>query len=91
MEENRIALPHTAVIDNRNRLSLTGVTDVGSFNEENVLLVTSLGEISITGAQMQVTKLDLESGNVTVEGKIISLAYTDTVKRNEGFFAKMFG
>ena len=91
MDAVKTELPHTVMIDNRNRISLTGITDVGSFNEETVLLITALGELNITGAGLQVTKLDLESGNVTVEGKIISLTYADTVRKNTGFFARVFG
>ena len=91
MDAVKPELPHTVVIDNRNSISLTGITDIGSFNEETVLLTTPLGELNITGAQMQVTKLDLESGDVTIEGKIISLTYADTVRKNTGFFARVFG
>ncbi|MBQ7638697.1 MAG: sporulation protein YabP [Clostridia bacterium] len=90
MEEQKLSLPHTLFIDNRKKLVLTGVTDVGSFNEENLLIQTSLGEINVGGENLQVTKLSLENGEMTVEGKIISVAYSDSVKKAGGFFGKVF-
>ena len=90
MEENKPVLPHTLLAENRNKLHLTGVTDVGHFNEEGLLLITSLGELNVGGSELQVTKLDLESGEVSVEGKIVSMSYSDNVRRNGGFFSKMF-
>ncbi|MCH5198247.1 MAG: sporulation protein YabP [Oscillospiraceae bacterium] len=91
MDEKIISLPHTLYIDNRNKLVLTGVTDVGSFNEENLQIITSLGEISVGGENLQVTKLSLESGEMTVEGRIISVAYSDSLKKGSGFFGRVFG
>ncbi len=89
MEENSINLPHTLYIDNRNTITVTGVTDVGSFNEELIHLSTSLGDVSITGESLQVTKLDLQSGEVTVTGRITSLSYSET--RTKGtLFSRMF-
>lgn len=91
MDEKIITLPHTLYIDNRNKLVLTGVTDVGSFNEENLQIIASLGEINVTGENLQVTKLSLESGEMTVEGRIISVAYSDAPKKGSGFFGRVFG
>jgi len=91
MDEKIITAPHTMYIDNRSKLVLTGVTDVGSFNEENLLILTSLGEISVGGEDLQVTKLSLETGDMTVEGKIISVAYSDSPRKGTGFFGRVFG
>ena len=89
MEENSVNLPHTLFIDNRSRITLTGVSDVGSFNEELIHVSTALGDVSITGEALQVTKLDLQSGEVQVEGKIISLSYAEM--RTKGtLFSRMF-
>lgn len=91
MDEKIISLPHTLYIDNRNKLVLTGVTDVGSFNEENLQIITSLGEITVCGEELQVTKLSLESGEMTVDGRIISVSYSDAPKKGSGFFGRVFG
>ena len=92
MEDTNIGMPHTLYIDNRNKLTLTGVTDVGSFNEDSLRIETNLGEINISGTDLQVSKLSLESGEVTVEGKINSVVYSETVRKGgAGFFSRVLG
>lgn len=91
MEEKILAKPHTLFIDNRNKLTLTGVTDTQNFDEENLIIETTLGKISVRGENLQVTKLSLDSGEMSVEGKIISIAYSDISPRASGFFGRVFG
>ena len=90
MEDTTNRLPHTLLIDNRNRMTVTGVTDVGSFNESLLQIATSMGELGVTGENLQVTKLDLERGEITVEGKIVSLSYAENIPKTGGLFARMF-
>lgn len=92
MEETIISIPHTLYIDNRNKLTLTGVTDVGSFNDETLQIATSLGELSVSGEDLQVSKLSLESGEMTVEGKIRALSYSENNRKSgSGFFSRVLG
>ena len=90
MDENAVSVPHTLYIDNRNKLSLTGVTDVGSFSDSAVQISTSLGDLSVSGENLQITRLSLENGELTVEGLIVSVVYSQSVKRGGGFFARVF-
>ncbi len=91
MDEKAVAKPHTLHIDNRNLIILTGITDVGSFNEESVQLETSMGGLEIRGENLQVTKLSLESGDVSVEGSISSVVYTAPSMKSTGFLSRVFG
>lgn len=91
MEDKILAKPHTLLIDNRNTLTITGVTDTQNFDEENLIVETTLGKISVRGENLQVTKLSLDSGEMSVEGKIISVSYSDIVPRASGFFGRVFG
>ena len=90
MEEKVLSLPHTLYIDNGNKISFTGITDVGSFNEELLTVETCTGSVQLTGENLQVTKLSLESGEVTVEGRVRSVQYADKAVQTGGFFAKVF-
>lgn len=90
MEENRPLLPHTLLIENRNRITLTGATDIGSFNDESVIVFTDYGEITIQGNSLQVTKLSIDSGEFCAEGNIIAVSYTDRVQKNSSIFSKVF-
>ena len=90
MEENTPLLPHTLVIENRNRITVTGATDIGSFNEENVIIFTDYGEITIQGNSLQVTKLSVDSGDFCAQGNIVSVTYTDRIQKSTSIFSKVF-
>ena len=91
MEEKQVLQPHSLHIENRSRIVLTGVTDVGSFDESMVRLETSAGSLQIQGENLQVTKLSLESGDITVDGAVNAVSYAASGGRNVGFFSKVFG
>lgn len=82
--------PHTMVVEDRKRLSVSGVTDVESFDEETVALATELGELLIHGYDLHINRIDVESGDLSLEGEIISLTYTDNQPQTSGFFGRLF-
>lgn len=90
MEENQKRLPHSAIIEERKKLVLSGITDVGNFDEENITVFTSDNEICIRGEKLQVTELNTESGQFCAEGKLNSVTYTDKRTKAGGFFGKVF-
>ena len=81
--------PHTMVVEDRKRLSVSGVTDVESFDEETVALATELGELLIHGYDLHINRIDVESGDLSLEGEIISLTYTDNQPQTGGFFGRL--
>ncbi|MBR3768873.1 MAG: sporulation protein YabP [Clostridia bacterium] len=90
MDEFSKKIPHSLILDDRKKLTLTGITDVGNFDEESMTVYTGFGEISVTGEKMQVTVLNVETGQFCAEGKIISIKYSDKTVKNPGFFSKVF-
>ena len=68
---------HSVIIENRGCIELTGVNDVPSFNEEDIVLCTDYGEIALKGSDMKIEALDLDTGEVKVNGKITALIYND--------------
>lgn len=66
---------HSVAIDGRARAHITGVEDVDCFNEETAVITSSMGSITVTGAGLKVSRLDLDKGAVTLEGRIDSLEY----------------
>jgi sporulation protein YabP len=74
--------PHTLILENRKQLSLSGVTDVDSFDEREIILYTKLGELTITGKDLHINAVNIENGNMTVEGDIWSVQYGDRDKQN---------
>ena len=82
--------PHSLVVEDRKRLSVSGVTDVESFDEETVALATELGELLIHGYALHINRIDVESGDLSLEGEIVSLTYTDNQPQSNGFFGRLF-
>ena len=66
---------HTLMLDNRSKLSLTGVEDVSGFNEEAVSVRTTDGTLIIRGSGLHIDRLNLETGDVYVDGSIDSMQY----------------
>ena len=91
MDETSAGAPHTLYLENRAKAVFTGVSDVRAFNEENVQLVTARGALSLSGEGLQVTQLNLETGDVTVEGQIDALSYSAPPKKSAGLFGRVFG
>jgi sporulation protein YabP len=82
---------HNAILEDRSRLTLTGVTDVDSFDEKLVVLYTQLGELVIKGRGLHVSEMSLESGDLTLEGDVSSLSYGERdATKKLGFFGKLF-
>ena len=76
MAEQQI-LPHNLTLNERKKLTLTGATEVVSFDESAVMINTSLGMLVIQGQQLQLKTLSENGGNVTVEGQITALTYEE--------------
>ena len=76
-EKNRPKTPHHVILEDRNFLTVSGVSDIDSFNEETAVLFTELGELTIRGSDLHMNKLNVDTGEVTIEGDIHTLVYTD--------------
>lgn len=74
---------HNIIMENRHKLSVSGVCDVESFNEEEIVLHTEMGALIVKGSQLHINKLSVEIGEVTLEGNIDSLQYAD-IRKNKG-------
>lgn len=79
---------HIVTIDNRERITVTDVADVESFNEETILLVLKNGGLLIKGQELHIQKLDLEEGRVNITGSINSAVYTQKRDHQEKGFLK---
>lgn len=70
-------LPHKLCLNERKELTLTGATEVVSFDETAVVLRTNLGTLLIQGQELQLKTLSLEGGQVAVAGQISALIYEE--------------
>ncbi|MBC8585009.1 sporulation protein YabP [Oscillospiraceae bacterium NSJ-64] len=89
-EKMTVKTPHNIIMEQRNKLTITGVTDIDSFDEQTVLLFTGLGELAIRGENLHINRIDVDTGEVNLEGEIDSLTYADNQPNKGGFFGKLF-
>ena len=81
---------HTLTLDDRCRLTVTGVDDVESFDETVIVMNTSKGDLIVRGSGLHIGKISLDAGELRVEGLITDLSYEEKVSHS-GFFARLFG
>lgn len=82
--------PHRVSLNERKELTVTGVTEVVSFDEEAVILKTSLGTLNVHGRQLQLKNLSANGGQVEVTGNVAALIYQQT-KPSGGWLRRLFG
>ena len=94
MEEKSMAAgTHKLLLNNRKNGSFTGILDVLSFDVSEILLETEMGMLHIKGKDLHVNRLNLEKGEVDLEGLILSLEYSEVSKagqKGDSFFGKLF-
>lgn len=79
-------------LENRNKLNISGVLDVLSFDDQIIIIETELGLLTVKGENLRINKLSIDTSEVIVEGEINSLCYNDKNidKKNDGFLGKIF-
>ena len=81
--------PHTMTIEGRNRAVIAGVTDVDSFNDTMIVMNTSAGAMTLIGSALHISRLNLDDGQLLVEGQIDALEY-DERARGKGGLSRLF-
>lgn len=82
--------PHELRLEERKKLSVTGVREVESFDEETVIMHTVRGVLIVRGQELHLQTLSIDGGCVAVDGDIEALSYTEPQKRGGGFFSRLF-
>lgn len=90
-EERSREMPHSVILEGREKLTISGVTDVHSFDEEQVLLETVRGMLVVRGQGLHVERLQLEAGELIIQGEIGLLEYDDSVQPRDSLFRRVRG
>ena len=81
---------HSLILYDRKRAEICGVSSVGSFDEGQVVLDTALGVLVVDGRELHIVKLDLDRGEVVIEGRLCGAVYSDAEEnRKSGFFSRL--
>lgn len=81
---------HDILLKDRERMSISGVVEVKAFDENNVMLHTTQGTLTVRGEGLHVERIDLERGHLAVQGLVRELRY-DELPESHGFWARLFG
>lgn len=93
MEERQASRQHKIILTNRGTCALNGITDILSFDVNEILLETDMGMLMIRGMDLHVNRLTLEKGEVDLSGKVDSIQYSDVAKgknQGESFWGRLF-
>ena len=93
IEEKKMTKMQNIILENRNKLIVSGVLDVLNFDEQIITIDTELGILVIKGGNLHLNKFNLESTELNVEGDIVSLTYNDKAvnkKSGESLLTKIF-
>lgn len=88
-EEKTISFPHNLTLESRRHLTVSGVTDIGSYDEQTVIAETEMGELTVKGEGLHIIRMSVDSSELTVEGEISSLVYSE-LQQQGGFFSRLF-
>lgn len=77
LPQNNANIIQNLILENREKLTVTGVEDVLSFDDQIVIINTQLGLLTIKGDDLRINKLNLDSSEVVIEGEIFNLGYSD--------------
>lgn len=90
-EKSSIRQPNNVILENRKLLSVSGVKDVDSFDESVVVLFTDLGQLTVKGSNLHISKLNVETGELSIDGEIAAVFYSDDAPRKaSGWFSRVF-
>ncbi len=93
MEEKINRRPHRLEMTNRERGAVTGIQDVVSFDENQIILDTDQGLLTVKGKGLHVSRLTLEKGEIDIEGRFDSFVYSSNEsyrKSGESLFGRLF-
>ena len=94
MEEKKFLKDSSAqnvIIESREKVSISGVENVESFDEEKIIMETTEGILTIEGENLHINSLSVDEGEMMVEGYVFSVVYSDgSTSSSGGIFAKLF-
>ena len=84
-----LGAPHHIMMEERSSLTVSGVSDVERFDENEIVMSTSKGTLVVTGEDLHIEKLSLDGGDLKVEGNIDALTYEESRRERGGLLARL--
>lgn len=84
------AIPNSLVLEDRKRLTVEGVREIGAYDDASVTAETDVGLLTIRGTGLKIMKMSVDSGELSVEGNISELSFADAPEDAAGFWRRVF-
>ncbi len=81
---------HSLIMQERKKLILSGVCDVCSFDERMIIADTVMGELTVKGEGLHIAGFNRETGDMSVDGRVVALAYTNDSTQKGSFLSRVF-
>lgn len=91
MAYEEVRSEHRVLIEDRERMLVSGVEEVERFDEESILLTTSQGGMEIQGEGLHIEQLSLDGGDLKVEGRVTAVSYDVDTPVRGGLLGRLFG
>ncbi|MGN0626352.1 MAG: YabP/YqfC family sporulation protein [Oscillospiraceae bacterium] len=89
-QQEKREIPHSLILEKKEKLKATGVLDVEGFDENSVSAMLSDSMMTVKGRRLKVIGFSEESGELSVEGEIDSVSYQAKLSRKAGILARVF-
>ncbi len=89
-ENTEINVPHSLSLEDRNKLTVEGVSDIAGYDEQTITAKTSGGDLTVRGEGLKIIRMSVDMGELAVEGHIISLTYSEPQEVGGGFWSRVF-
>lgn len=87
--EPALSKPHNIILENRQKIRISGVNDMDSFDTSQIVLYTEQGELIIKGKGFKMNNLNTETGEFSMEGEISAMVYSQN-RSKANVFTKLF-
>ena len=84
-------MDHHLILEDRERLTVSGVEEVESFDDTTLVMATAQGMLIVRGEDLHIEKLSLDGGDLKVEGRVESLSYEEDRRGRGGFLSRLLG
>lgn len=81
---------HTVAIDNRNKIVISGILEVTSYDSNTIVATSSVGELIVQGKKLHISNFDQTLGKLSVDGSLDAVQYIDVRPKSESLFSRLF-
>ncbi len=90
MNANDSCFPHTIIMEDRKKISLTGIKDILSFDDETVSVISVMGKAVIRGKEIKIESFNVENGDMVIEGRFDALVYLNDSSAKGSVIRRLF-